>query len=129
MTDGLRSGLVQLSGCTCPGQTITFECTLLGGFGGATVWKGSGFDCARTDHEIVLLHSHFESNKRTRRTCNNGTIIGETIQTVENYYISQLHVTVSPDMVGEVVECVNDDGTVMVIGSSTIMTTTGMYVK
>ena len=125
-TNGLKSGLVKLSGCTCPGYTITFECTVLSGFGGATVWKGSAFDCARSDDEILLLHSRFESNEHTRRMCNNGTIIGETIQMVENYYTSWLHITVSPDMIGGVVDCAHDDGTAMLIGSSTITATEGM---
>ena len=106
---------------------IIFGCTVLSGFGGATVWKGSAFDCARSDNEVVLLHSRIESNEHTRRTCNNGTIIGETIQVVENYYTSRLHVMVSPDMIGEGIECVSDDGTVMVMGSSTITATMGMY--
>ena len=116
---------MKLSGCTCPGYTITFECTILSRLGGATVWKGSAFDCARSDNEIVLLHSRFESNERTHRTCNNETIIGETIQMVEHYYTSQFHVIVSPDMIGGVVECAKDDGTVMVIGSLTITATIG----
>ena len=87
VTDGVKSGLVQVSGCTCLGYTVTFGCTVLSGFGGATVWKGSIFDCARSDNEVVLLHRHIEprSNEHTRRTCNNGSIIGETIQVVGNY--------------------------------------------
>ena len=43
-----------------------------------------------------------------------------------NYYTSWLHVTVSPDMIGEGIECVSDNGTVMVVGSSTITTTMGI---
>ena len=31
-----------------------------------------------------------------------------------NYYTSRFHVTVSPDMIGEGIECVSDNGTVMV---------------
>ena len=108
VTDGVKNGLVLLSECTCLGYTITFQCTVLSGFGGATVWKGSAFDCARSDNEVVLLHSRIESNEHTRRTCNNGSIIGETIQVVGNCYTSQLHVTVSPDLIGEGIECISD---------------------
>ena len=114
VTDGVKSGLVQLCGCTCLGYTITFECTVLSGFGGATVWKGGAFGCARSDNEVVLLHRHIESNEHTWRTCNNGSIIGENIQVVENWYTSRLQVTVNPDMIGEGIECISDDGTVMV---------------
>ena len=85
------------------------------------------FDCARSDNEVVLLHSRIDSNEHTRRTCNNGSIIGETIQ-VGNCYTSRLHVTVSPDLIGEGIECISCNGTVMVVGSSTIITETmGMY--
>ena len=132
-TDGVKSGLIQISGCTCLGYNImiTFGCTVLSGFGGATVWKGSIFDCARSDNEVVLLHGRIEpwSNEHTRRTCNNGSIIGETIQVVGNYYTSRLQVTESPDMIGEGIECISDDGTVMVVGSSIITTTIILYVQ
>ena len=54
VTDEAKNGLVLLSECTCIGYTITFECTVLSGFGGATVvWKGSAFDCTRSDNEVV----------------------------------------------------------------------------
>jgi hypothetical protein len=32
-------------------------------------------------------------------------------------------------MIGEGIECVNDDGIAMVVGSSTITATTGMYAE
>ena len=89
------------------------------------MWKGSAFDCTKSDNEIVLLHSHFGSDEGTHRTCNNGSIIGEAIKVEENYYTSQLHVTVSPDMIGERIECAND-GSTMEIEPSTIMATTGI---
>ena len=73
VTDGAKNGLLLLSECTCIEYTITFECTVLSGFGGATVWKGSAFDCARSDNEVVLLHSPIESNEHKLRTCNNGS--------------------------------------------------------
>ena len=124
--DGLRSGLIELSGCTCPGYTSAYECTVLSGFGGATVWKGSAFDCTTSDNEIVLLHSRFQQDARTHKTCNNGSITGEAIKVEENYYTSQLHVTVSLDMIGKSIECAND-GVTMIIGSSIVTITKGMY--
>ena len=119
--------MVLLSGCTCIGYKTTYECTILSGFGGATVWKGNAFDCARSDDEVVLLHSRIDSNEHTRRICNNGSIIGETIQVVGNCYTSRLHVMVSPDLIGEGIECISDNGTMMVVVSSTITETMGMY--
>ena len=118
----MKSELVELSGCTCPGYVTTYECTVLSGFGGATVWRGSSFDCSRSHNEIVLLHSRFDSDSRT---CNNGSIIGEAIRIEDNYYTSQLHVRISLDIIGESIECANDDGATIVIGSSTITETTG----
>ena len=91
------------------------------------MWKGSAFDCTKSDNEIVLLHSRFESDEGTHRTCNNGSIIGEAIKVEESYYTSQLHVTVSLDniMMGERIECAND-GSTMEIELSIIMATTGI---
>ena len=89
------------------------------------MWKGSAFNCTMSDNEIVLLHSRFEQDVRTHKTCNNGTITGEAIKVEERYYTSQLHVTVGLDMIGESIECANDDGVTMPIGSSTIAITTG----
>ena len=56
-------------------------------------------------------------------------IIGEIIQVVGNCYTSRLHVMVSPDLIGEGIECISDNGTVMVVGSSTITETMGTYVQ
>ena len=90
------------------------------------MWKGSAFDCAMSDNEIVLLHSRFEQDTHhTHKTCNNGTTTGEAINVEESYYTSQLHVTVGLDMIGESIEYANDDGVTMPIGSSTIAITTG----
>ena len=90
------------------------------------MWKGSAFDCAMSDNEIVLLHSRFEQDThRTHKTCNNGTIAGEAIKVEESYYTSQLHVTVGLDVIGESIECANDDGVTMTIRSLMVTITTG----
>ena len=39
----------------CQGHNLTYECTVVGG--GATVWKGTAFDCPLADDEIVRLYS------------------------------------------------------------------------
>ena len=41
------------------------ECTVMGGPGGATVWRGTALNCTMSDHEIVLLHCHFVSDTGT----------------------------------------------------------------
>ena len=114
----LKNGLVELSGCTCPGYTLTYECTVMGGPGGATVWHGTSFNCTMSDHEIVLLHSRFESNTGTLRMCSNGAIVGRSLRVENNgRYTSQLNVTVSSDMTGESIECAHDHETTDTIGS------------
>ena len=72
------------------------------------MWKGSVFDCTMCDNEIVLLHSRFEQDAHTHKTCKYGSITGEAIKVEESYYTSQLHVTVSLDMIRESIECANE---------------------
>ena len=85
--------------------TLTFECTVIEGWG--TVWRGTAFDCENSNDEIVLLHSRFFNG--TGGICNNGTIVGQDIR-IDNdtYYVSQLSVSVTSDIVGKTVECVHE---------------------
>ena len=51
--------------CTCPGVILTYECTVVGGLGGATTLRGRAnfSDCYSTgDHgqEIILWHRLFD---------------------------------------------------------------------
>ena len=73
-------------GCTmiCLGNTLTYQCTVMGGPGGATVWRGTALSCTMSDHEIVLLHSRFESDTGTFRTCSNGAIVGRSLRVEDN---------------------------------------------
>ena len=90
----------------CLGDTLTFECSTVGG-SGSTVFQGDLLDC----NGIVLLHSRF--GNMSAATCNNGTVRGYSLPTndSEPCYTSQLHVTVSPDMIGKSIICVDDNGT------------------
>ena len=65
----MYNGLVALNDCTCLGQNQVYECRVVGE--GAMIWKGTAFECAGTDNEIVLLHVH---NATTQLQCNNGAI-------------------------------------------------------
>ena len=125
-----------LSDCVCPGHELRLECTVVGG--GVTVWTGSDFDCPRSghDHEIVLGHSQFASG--TSGGCNNGRIIGRSINTTPDSdgskYISQLIIRLDENgtLEGKTVECAYDDGFVTkVIGMHTINYTRGInnYIK
>ena len=49
--------------CICPGETLTYKCTVLGERGGTTVWQGSAFNC--TSRQISLFHSDYETTEGT----------------------------------------------------------------
>ena len=100
--------LVTRSECLCPGETVTFECSVIGR--GSTVFLGSAFDCKNSRNEIRLLHNRYNRTTGTNGTCNNGAIMGHSLRFEDNHYISQLHITVSYDLVGTV-ECIHDNGT------------------
>ena len=93
--------------------------------GGFTVWRGSAFNCPLSLNEILLSHSNFEDG--TIRTCNNGAIAGRSVREMDNFYTSQLVVSLTRVLDGMTIECIHEDGstTAMVIGSSTLSTTTG----
>lgn len=88
--------------CASPGDLLTFECTSFGGI--TTIWHGSAFDCGPGSDEIWLQHSQFPS--RARGSCNSGQILAQSVGVVNNtYYISQLNVTVSSDMLNKTIQC------------------------
>ena len=111
---------VLTSGCACPGDTLTYECTVVGGPRGVTVWTGSGFDCAA--NEIVLSHKRFLNG--TFGSCNNGAIVARSVSVEGNNYISQLNV--SSDIAGKTIKCLYDNGTICTIIFSIIISTTGL---
>ena len=118
--DALQN-LVFTSGCTCPGYTLIYECTVMSGPGGVTVWNGTALNC--TSNEIVLLHRRFTSADGAFDVCNNGSIVGQSLRVEDNFYTSQLNVTFNSDMIGESISCVHDSTTIHVIGVSTIVAT------
>ena len=113
------------SGCACPGDTLTYECTVMGEPTGATVWSGSALNCSY-HIEIVLLHSHFSSTYGTLRVCNNGATVGRSLSVEGNNYTSQLNVTVTPDTTGKTIACLYDNGWSLAIQFSTVLPTTGL---
>ena len=91
---------------------MTFECSTERAI--ATVFQGDLLDCIVTFNEIVLLHSRFSNTSATASgICNNGKVHGHSlpINDSEPCYTSQLHVTVSPDMIGKRIICAYDNGT------------------
>ena len=114
---------VLTSGCVCPGDILSYECTATEG-DIATIWTGSAFNCYWSD-EIVLLHSRFDTG--TYGTCNNGAIAARSLSAEGNNYTSQLNVTVTPDTAGKTIECASDNGLrINRLFTSTIPTITGL---
>ena len=116
------------SGCTCPGYSVTFTCSILGG--GNTIWKGSAFDCPSTsdsnNNQILLLHSRFGTDQNPSGSCNNGDIQGGGVSRVGGCFISELNVTITPGVVGKEIQCVHDNTSAeILIGSDNITVTTG----
>ena len=89
--------------------TSVYECTATGTIFGNTIWEGNAFRCPL--EEIILQHHHF---LEAYGVCNGGSIVERSLR-VENetYYISQLNVTISSDLVGKSIKCFYDDNTGM----------------
>ena len=66
---------VPTSGCVCPGDTLSYECTVTGMRGGTTIWTGSAINC--DNNEIALFHYRFDTG--IYWTCNNGAIMGRSL--------------------------------------------------
>ena len=114
-----------ISGCVCPGDILTYECTVMGGT--ATVWTGIAFNCSRfSSTEIVLLHSRFISANGTSFICNNGAIVVGGLSVDGNNYTSQLNVTVTPETIGKTIECHYDDGRFAYTRFSSTISITGL---
>ena len=100
--------LVTASEC-CPQDAVTFECSVMGD--GTTVFQGSALECENAGNKITLFHSVFNRTGGAYGTCNNGAIVGQSLRVEDNYYISQLRITVSHSLVGKTIECIYDNGT------------------
>ena len=112
--------------CLChgPENVLVFICSVNGG--GATIWTGSIFNCHHGS-QIILRHSMFGNS---RRSCNDGNIVGYDVDVTNNTYSSQLNVIVSPEMHnGTVVnECIHDtlNATSVLVGAYTLILATGI---
>ena len=112
-----------MTGCVCPGDTLTYECTATGQ-DGLTIWTGTAFECSFSN-ELVLLHSRFTS---ASGLCNNGDIVARGVSVEDNNYTSQLNVTVTSETAGKTIECFGVIGfnATSLIFSSVIPAITGL---
>ena len=120
--------------CVCPGQSLTYECTVMGDLGGQSVWRGSLFDNYCTSLEISLFHSNFDSTDGSSGEC--GEIMGRSVrvnitETGRNnnsigYFVSQISVPVSSNTAGKNIKCEYDNGdTILPVGNMMIPAETG----
>ena len=108
--------------CVCPGNTVVFECTIVGAI--ATVWKGSFFtDCP--SNSIVLRHRVFTPG--INGTCNDGAVVANGIEVINNSYTSQLIVTVNPEVNNSTVECIRDGSMEMTVGTCPLSLASGKH--
>ena len=97
-----------IGNASCVSCPVTLECAV-GGLG-ATVWKGTSFDCDESSDEITLLHSRFNTTDgNTVKTCG-GAIVAYTIGVKDNHYISRLLVNATEDLLEKTIQCAYDDG-------------------
>ena len=101
--------------CACPGDSLTYTCTVVGG--ALTVWSSicSGHSA------ITLIHTRFGDGSAVDE-CNGGSVVGRgvsvVIDTGVNCYISELSFNASSDLNGRTVECIRDG--VGTIGTDTV---------
>ena len=96
---------------------LTFTCTAVGP--GSTLWEGSAFECNENGDGILLRHERFATG--VSGTCNNGAIVGRSLEVVDDCYTSQLNVTVSSDLNNKTLVCTNSGNAgVNTIGSTAL---------
>ena len=121
MLSGLaaRNELKLIDDCICPGQRVTYECTVVGGV--VTVWSGTIMEI---DCEIILRHYIIYLN--SYRTCNNGAVIGQGVEVNNNCFTSQLTVLLTPDLNQRTIRCsVVTGDEIIAIGVAQLLFTTG----
>ena len=83
------------SNCSCPGEIITYECTIVSG--SFTLWS-VGAGC-----QILLRHSQPFTD--SLGTCNNGEVVAQGVEVNNNCFTSQLNILLTLDLDQRTVEC------------------------
>ena len=88
--------------CACPGDSLTYTCTVVGGI--VTQW----ISICSGGSSIALIHSQFGDGTPTGE-CDGGSIVVRGVSVVNdtgvNCYISELSFNASSDLNGTTVEC------------------------
>ena len=124
-----ETGLVSLNdyNCGCPGQNASYICTAFGA-GAITVWGGTTFNCDGIN-EISLRHNLFQDTEGAIGECNNGAIVGYSIERVDNFFMSRLDIKLSAELQGQTVTCSVDDGELTLIGTMTLTVSTSSGIR
>ena len=118
--------------CTCPGDVLIYECTVMSTSIGFTIYKGNPafFDCTgpsgigNSSDQLGLHHRKFDQG--VVQHCNNGAVVGMSLTSENGSYTSQFNVTVSSEqlLAGGMIECLHDNGShVSVVGAANITVT------
>ena len=97
-----------MNDCVCPGDQLTYRCTVQGDTTGATIWNGTAFLGGCQLNEIPLLHRQFTRTGGSTGRCNNGAIVGQSLGVQGNSYTSELNVTITPETAGKTITCAYD---------------------
>ena len=97
----------------CLGDTVSFDCCVNGSL--STVWQGTAFtNGKRCLEEITLLHGRFNlSDYQRSSNCPNSLFVAQSLSGENDYYCSQLNMTVnSIPVLNRVltIQCSQDDG-------------------
>ena len=93
--------------CICPGYEAVFECTVDAGV--TTVWRGSALENC-SDGTVILRHSQFDEGHTINETCGtSGQVVGHAISVENGSYTSQLIISITPQIIGSLIECATDD--------------------
>ena len=127
------NSLKLLNDCICPGNEVTYECTVCGQ--GATVWTGSSslFNCR--SGEIILRHRAFE--EETSGECNliiNRAVVANSVgpgvtdlNNLITCYTSQLHLRNQTYSDGDNITCLHNNGVSESVVDTAMITIPGSY--
>ena len=120
--------LIETSDCMCPGQSITYECTVVVAHGVFTIWTGSIMEAGC---EIILINSQQASEfLHQQRVCNGGAVVGRGVEVHDNCYTSQVTVLLTSDLDHRTIQCSSADtgDSTITIGEAQILLTTGIII-
>jgi hypothetical protein len=112
------------SGCPCPGETVTCECTTAAETQ-TIVWSGSVFDVGEGSCTQIVILAH---GAGVTGQCKGIVAYGYSTPATEGHFVSRMNFTAKHWYNGRTVQCLIDRGpgrTQKLIGNVTINTSPG----